>query len=162
MNRVVVGLAEMKVSDRPDDMLVTYSLGSCLGVTLYDPVSRVGGLLHVMLPSASVSANGSAAKPPEAYVDCGLPRLFHACYLLGARKERLVVKVAGGATLCGNEDEDRFQIGRRNFQMVRKLLWKNNVLLRAYDVGGTESRTMSLSLDSGIVLLRTAGREWTL
>lgn len=155
MNQIVVGMADLRVSSCPDDVLVTYSLGSCLGVSVYDPVSRVGGLLHVMLPTASLGDRNGAPKPPETFVDTGLPRLFHASYAAGAKKSRLVVKVAGGASLQGAE-EDRFRIGVRNFQMVRKLLWKNGVLLRAYDVGGHGPRTMSLHIDSGIVVLRSS------
>jgi chemotaxis protein CheD len=83
-----------------------------------------------------------------------VPNLFIESYKAGAQKQRIIVKVAGGASVHGNEAEDHFQIGKRNFVMLRKLLWKNGVLLQAHDVGGTHSRTMTLDLDTGTVTLR--------
>jgi hypothetical protein len=80
------------------------------------------------------------------FVDSGLPRLFHECYKAGAVKQRLTVKVAGGACVNGDSDNDYFQIGKRNFVVLRQLLWKNGVLIKAHDVGGSCSRTMSLDI----------------
>jgi chemotaxis protein CheD len=91
------------------------------------------------------------------FVDTGVPKLFHECYRLGGRKERLTVKVAGGACARGNEEDDYFKIGQRNFIMFRKLLWKNGVLLAAHDVGGSHSRTMTLEIGSGDILLKVDG-----
>ncbi|GIX47033.1 MAG: chemotaxis protein CheD [Candidatus Tectimicrobiota bacterium] len=152
----IVGVADMRVSSCPEDVLVTYALGSCLGIALYDPVARVGGLLHVMLPSSALDPD-KARQNPYMFVDSGVPRLFHACYQAGAQKQRLVVKVAGGATMVADGEEDYFQIGKKNFVMLRKLLWKNGVLLKACDVGGTCSRTLSLAIGSGEVLVKANG-----
>lgn len=143
----------MKVSDRHDDTLITYALGSCLGVTIYDPVVRVGGLLHAMLPLSEVSPE-KAAEKPWMFVDTGIPLLFRESYKYGARKERMWVGVSGGARLRESE-KDCFEIGKRNILMLRKILWRNGVLLRAEDVGGTRSRNMSLNLDSGCVTVLT-------
>ena len=139
-----VGIADMKVSPAPEEVIITYALGSCLGITIYDPIVRVGGLLHVMLPT-STTDQAKAQKNPFMFVDTGVPRLFLESYKLGAKKERLIVKVAGGACLNKTEEEDHFQIGKRNFLMLRKLLWKNGVMIKAEDVGGQVARTMSLS-----------------
>jgi chemotaxis protein CheD len=146
-------MADMKTSSDPDDSLVTYALGSCLGIAIYDPMSMVGGLLHVMMPSSAIDV-AKAANNPFAFVDTGVPMLFKACYALGAEKKRLVVKVAGGAAIqAGNND--LFQIGKRNFTLLRKLLWKNGVLLKKHDIGGTRPRTMSLGIGTGEVTLKT-------
>jgi chemotaxis protein CheD len=157
----IVGVADMKVSAQPEDQLITYALGSCLGVAIYDPVAVVGGLLHVMLPLSTVDP-AKAAENPCMFVDTGVPKLFLDSYKAGAQKQRLIVKVAGGALVHGNETEDHFQIGKRNFIMFRKLLWKNGVLLKAQDVGGTHSRTMMLDIGSGKVMLRTPNGTVTL
>jgi chemotaxis protein CheD len=146
----------MKISAQPDDQLVTYALGSCLGIAIHDPVARVGGLLHVMLPLSTIDP-AKATENPSMFVDTGVPRLFLACYQAGAQKQRLIVKVAGGASAHGDETDDHFQIGKRNFAMLRKLLWKNGVLLQAHDVGGTHSRTMTLTIGSGKVTLKAHG-----
>lgn len=149
----VVGIADMKVTDQPEDELITYALGSCLGITVYDPVARVGGLLHVMLPLSSVSPE-KAAEKPFMFVDSGVPLLFRESYRLGARKERMWVTVCGGASLR-NAEHDCFEIGKRNLLMLRKILWKNGVLLRAEDTGGTKSRNMCLDLATGKVTVFT-------
>jgi chemotaxis protein CheD len=152
----VVNVADMKISESKGDTIITYALGSCLGITIYDPIACVGGMLHAMLPQSSIDTQ-KAADNPNMFVDTGVPKLFHECYRLGGRKERLIVKVAGGACARGNEEDDFFKIGQRNFIMFRKLLWKNGVLLAAYDVGGNHSRTMTLELDNGNVSLKVDG-----
>ena len=94
------------------------------------------------------------------FVDTGVPVLFKKSYELGAKKERLVVRVCGGAHSGATEEDDQFQIGKRNFLTLRKLLWKNNVLLHAHDVGGCQtSRTMRLDLASGEVSVRVNGHD---
>ena len=107
----VVGIGEVIVSDDPHDTIVTYALGSCLGVVIYDPVARVGGMLHAMLPESSLSPEKAAVQPGR-FVDTGVPHLFRACYRLGASKERLIVKVAGGAALRRDDEDDQVRPGR--------------------------------------------------
>jgi chemotaxis protein CheD len=154
-------MAGLAVSADPDCELVTYALGSCLGVVVHDPSTHVGGLLHAMLPLSSTDPE-KAAKNAAAYVDTGVPALFRACYELGARKDRMVVKVAGGASLAHAEEDDLFQIGARNMVMLRKLLWKNGVLLRAQDVGGRASRTVMLCVGTGVVTVKSGGDAYEL
>ena len=148
----------MKIATRADDQLITYALGSCLGIVVYDAVARVGGLLHIMLPASAVNPAKAAANP-FMFVDTGVPELFKACYKAGAKKERMVLKVAGGASLQNNEETDQFQIGKRNFIMLRKVLWKNNVLIKAHDVGENLSRTMWLDMTTGNVFLKINNLE---
>jgi chemotaxis protein CheD len=150
--KIVVGIADMRFSTSSGDELVTYALGSCLGISIFDPVSSVGGLLHVMLPDSGIDM-ARAEENPSVFVDTGVPRLFKRCYAAGAVKERLQVVVVGGA-YTGSGEADHFQIGQRNVTMLRRLLWKNGVLIRRQDVGGREARTMSLSMQSGQVRLK--------
>jgi chemotaxis protein CheD len=154
----VIGVADMKVG-RNGEILVTHALGSCLGLMVYDPVARAGGLLHAMLPISRINPEKAAANP-AMFVDTGVPALFEAIYALGGHKARIVVKAAGCASPM--EVGEMFKIGERNYAMLRKLLWKNNVLITADDIGGTMSRTVQLDLETGIVKIRSAGKEWEL
>jgi chemotaxis protein CheD len=156
---VIVGMADLRLSRTAGETLVTYALGSCLGISIWDPVSCVAGLLHVMLPSSGIDPE-KAARNPAMFVDTGIPLLFRKSYELGAKKERIVVRVCGGAHSGASEDDDPFQIGKRNFITLRKLLWKNNVLLHAHDVGGWQvSRTMRLDVATGVVGVRSNGKD---
>jgi chemotaxis protein CheD len=155
----VVGVADVRISNDASERLITYALGSCLGIAVHDPVARVGGLLHVMLPTGAIDPAKMAAKP-AMFVDSGVPLLFKECYRLGAVKERMIVKVAGGAHAGAREEDDRFQIGKRNVLALRKLLWKNGVMIHAQDTGGVQtSRTMWLDLATGAVTLKVNGVE---
>lgn len=157
--RITVGIADLVVTADPAAFLVTYALGSCIGVTIYDPVARVGGMLHFMLPQASAGSD-RAQKSPCMFADVGVPMLFTQSYDLGARKERLIVCAAGGAEILA--DEGHFKIGTRNRTMLRRLFWKNNVLLAAEDTGGTQSRTMTLRMSDGMVGVKNSREERTL
>lgn len=154
-SRRVVGIADMAVSADPCDLIVTYALGSCLGVCVFDPVARVAGMLHLMLPQGSMSPE-KAAQNPLMFADTGIPKLFLASYALGAKKERMHVVVAGGASFNLNEDAD-LAIGQRNVAMLRKVLWKNSVMLKKHELGGTEPRNMNLDVRSGEVSVGFAG-----
>jgi chemotaxis protein CheD len=153
-DKIVVGVADMAVSSNSTALIVTYALGSCLGIMAYDPVVKVGAMLHVMLPDSSIDAT-KAANQPAMFVDTGVPRLFREAYKLGAVKERMVVKVAGGAAVQGGSD--MFEIGKRNLIALRKILWKNGVMVKAQDVGGSCSRTVTLDVATGGVTLRIDG-----
>lgn len=155
----VVGVADVKVSSDIGERLVTYAMGSCLGVTVYDPVARVGGLLHVMLPTGAIDPE-KMLQNPSMFVDSGVPALFKECYKLGARKERMIVKVAGGSHTGSTEEDDKYQIGKRNLLALRRLLWKNGVMLHAQETGGVQlSRTMWLDVGTGEVTLKVNGAE---
>ena len=155
--KYIVGVADVKISNVPGDVIVTHALGSCLGITIHDPVAHVGGLLHVMMPLSSID-QAKAEANPWMFVDTGVPRFFLDAYALGAVKGRLQVKVAGGANVRNNGD-DRFAIGKRNHLMLRKMFWQNNILIDAEDVGGTIARTMRLEIGDGRVVLSSCGTE---
>lgn len=150
----VVGVADMVVSNDSSAEIVTYSLGSCLGITIYDPVKKIGGLLHLMLPDSKIDA-AKAVSAPYMFVDTGVPRLFHAAYNLGAERSRLTIKVAGGAQLL--DQQGIFNIGARNFDALGKLLAQNGLRPHATDVGGLSSRTVRLDLTTGQVTVKTPG-----
>ncbi len=149
--RRVVGVADMVVSASPDELLVTYSLGSCIAVVIFDPVACVGGMLHYMLPESSLDAE-KAAKNPCMFADTGITRLFKSSYQLGAKKENIVVKTAGGAQML--DASGLFNIGKRNYLAMRKIFWKNNVAIAAEHVGGEVNRTVRLEMDTGRVILK--------
>lgn len=157
MNTIVVGISDMKVSKNPDDVLITYSLGSCLGVIIYDPAARVAGLIHNMLPQSKIDIQ-KAKNSPYMFVDTGIPLLFKEAYKLGAEKKRIVLKAFGCSSLL--DDKGLFKIGERNFTVLRKLLWKNNILIDKQDVGGNNSRTISITVSSGRVVMKTGGKEF--
>jgi len=153
---LAVGVGDLKVSNKAEETLVTYGLGSCIGVTIWDPIVRVGGLLHFMLPE-SQSDSEKARNNPALYADTGIPLLFKTAYLLGADKKRLLVRVAGGAqVLDGN---GVFNIGKRNYLAMKKIFWKAGVMVHAEEVGGNSSRTLRLDVGSGKLLLQEAGEE---
>jgi chemotaxis protein CheD len=150
----------MKISGGAGDIIVTHALGSCLGVSAHDATAGVGGILHVMMPVSSINPDKAKANP-YMFVDTALPAFFKSLYAKGAEKKRLVVKVAGGANVQGN-GSDRFAIGKRNYIMLKKVFWKNSVLIDSEDVGGTKARTMYIEIGSGRVWLSNAGSEWDL
>lgn len=152
---MVVGIAEMQLSTRSDDLIVTHALGSCIGITIHDPYAGVGGILHYMLPLSSLD-EAKAAKNPFMFGDSGIPELFKAAYRAGATKENLRVCMAGGASVI--QDSQNFDIGARNVVIARKLFWKNAVLIAAEHVGGTAPRTLYLDMTNGTTWF-TSGRD---
>lgn len=157
LGKIIVGVADMQISDNSEDEIITYSLGSCLGLIIFDPVAKVGGMVHAMLPDSKIQL-GRVLENPYKFIDTGIPLLFKTAYKLGAKKSRIIVKAAG----CGRvlNDSNLFNIGKRNEAAIRKLLWKNNVLLKKSDFGGNKSRTITLSLKTGELSVRV-GRKGT-
>ena len=155
MGKIVVGIADIKVSNNPEDTLITYALGSCIGVVVYDHVARVGGLLHFMLPESKINPQ-KAKENPCMFADTGVPLLFKTCYKYGAKKHRMIVKVAGGAEIM--DEAGYFNIGKRNYAMLRKIFWRNGVLIHAEDVGGMVNRTVELDIATGEVRLKIPGQ----
>lgn len=157
--RVTVGVADLQVASDPNAHIVTHALGSCIGVTIYDPVVKVAGMLHFMLPSGRGNEERARANP-AMFGDTGVPLLFRRCYEIGAKKERLIVCAAGGAEVMN--DCGKFKIGTRNRTILRQLFWKNNILLAADETGGSISRTMRIDLMDGRVTIRHKGQETVL
>lgn len=152
---ITIDIADFAVTKDPGAVLVTYALGSCIAVITYDPVVKVGGMIHYMLPLSKASPE-KAKNNPAMFADTGIPLLFQEIYKLGGEKQRLIVKVAGGGTLY--DDKGMFNIGKRNYTVMRKMFWKNDIIIAAEDVGGNKSRTARLHIDTGKVVIKS-GRE---
>ncbi len=153
MTPLVVGVGDCRLSREEGAQLVTYALGSCIAVTIWDPLVRVGGLLHFMLPEAGPGREQEGASQPYRYADTGTPLLFRAAYRLGADKRRMVVRLAGGAAVVN--DGGLFNIGKRNLAAVRRILWQAGVMVEAEDVGGSISRTVRMDIATGRQWIRT-------
>ena len=149
-------ISEMEVSNRAGDVLVAYSLGSCVGLSLYDPVARVGGLIHCVLPVSSIDP-AKARMNPCMFTDTGVPALIHSIMNLGAQKSRLIARVAGAASLL--DEKGAFEIGERNYIVLRKVLWENKILVAAEDTGGTIVRTICLYMNTGRTTVKSRGLE---
>lgn len=150
-----VGIGELQVTDDPTAKLVTMSLGSCVGVSVYDPNRKVGGLLHVMLPDSTADLK-RATLQPQMFADTALPILFHSIYALGGQKENLIVKIAGGGDFL--DVQKIFEIGAKNVAAIRAMLTRNKVKIAAADTGGRRSRTMRLDLATGKVTIESPGQ----
>lgn len=148
----VVGVSDWKVSNNGHDTIITYALGSCLGIVIYDPVVRVAGLLHVMLPLSKADPAKAKVKP-AMYVDSGFATLLADFYDLGGQKRNMKLYVAGGASMRMDSKDDYFKIGSRNFTTFRKLLWKNGLMIDFQDVGGNISRTVAVRVMDGLVTI---------
>ena len=117
------------------------------------------GMIHIQLPLSKIDTQ-KAEQRPCMFVDTGIPLLFEEAYRLGAVKSRIQLKVAGGAQFL--DSGGKFKIGERNFAILRKMLWKNSVLIDGQDVGGSISRTMSLDMALGEVSIRSGNETWIL
>ncbi len=152
---IVVGVADCQVSNAPGTQIITYALGSCLGITVYDRVNRVGGLLHVMLPDSTINrANGER---PAMYVDTGIPLLLKMMEKLGGLPGRLTCKIFGGAQVLNADSY--FRIGEKNISAADRWAKQCGLRVSVWEVGGQVNRTIRLSLDTGEVKVRTPNRE---
>ncbi len=156
MSLVTVEISDLRVSGDHEAVLVTYALGSCIAVIVHDPLRKVGGMIHYMLPLSEVSAEKAKAKP-AMFADTGIPLLFKTMYGFGCDKKDLVVKVAGGGALY--DDKGLFNIGKRNYTVLRKMFWKAGIIITAEDVGGAKSRTTRLWVGNGRCTITSQGEE---
>lgn len=157
--RIVIGVGDMAVSNNVQVTLSTYALGSCVGVVAYDPVVKVGGLLHLMLPDSKISPDKAIAQP-AMFADTGLPLLFRSLIGMKAERSRMRLFVAGGASvLCGT---DSFKIGDRNVKATLDFLSRNGFSVRNPIIGGTINRTIHLDVGSGTMTLKTPEANETL
>jgi chemotaxis protein CheD len=153
--QLIVGMGDMLASNDSSAHLVTYSLGSCVGVAIYDPVAKVGGLLHAMLPDSTINLD-RASKRPFMFVDTGMPAMFHAVYAMGGLKHRLIIKLCGGAEFL--DEKKIFKIGQRNVEATLGMLQRNGVSVAGKETGGRESRTVKLDLSNGNFTLDIPGK----
>lgn len=149
--RVVIGVGELAVSNQVQVILSTYALGSCVGVVAYDPVARVGGVLHLMLPDSRISPSRAGGRP-AMFADLGLPLLLREMAGLRADPRRLRLYVAGGASVL--QGVDPFKIGDRNLQAVHEIIRQRGLPVRGASVGGTVNRTLHCEVATGRLRLK--------
>jgi chemotaxis protein CheD len=152
----IVEIGGLIVTNNPNDVIVTYSLGSCVGVTLYDPVNKIGGMIHCMLPLSSTDKD-KALKNPSMFVDTGMMKFIQDLADMGANKKDLICKVAGAGSPL--QDSGLFRIGERNHAILKKILWKNSILVKGELIGDKTAKTMYLHMDTGITYVRINGKE---
>ena len=155
-NRLIVSVSDAKVSNNPNDVLVTYSLGSCIGVCLYDGSAGVGGMLHYQLPDSKQDPD-RAKDIPYMFADTGMKSLVDQLVTMGGKKNRIKVKIAGGAAM--ETGPKGFDIGKRNHLALRKILWKNGMFIDSEDVGGSSPRNMFMNIATGAVTIRSGSLE---
>jgi chemotaxis protein CheD len=152
-NSLTVGLGEIQISQNAMDVLVAFGLGSCVGVGLYDPVTHIAGMLHAVLPES----NGTEEKSAK-YVACGIPILLDQVIAAGGLRNRLIVRIAGGANmLTAPGFTNAFDIGTRNIAAARATLASMGLTLRAEEVGGNAGRTVRLFVADGRMTIRSMG-----
>ena len=149
-----VGIGDMKFT-RGDSRIITFALGSCIGITFYDPFLKLGALLHIMLPSRSDLNDPKVFK----YADSGIHETIRKLTAFGMMKNRTIVKIAGGAKMFEMKGSSDFgNIGQRNAAMVKKILMEEKLRIVAEDTGGAYARTMLLDVSNGDVIIRTVGK----
>ena len=157
--KTIVNMSDAKVSDHPGETLVTYSLGSCIGVCVYDPSSHIGGMLHYQLPGSQMDPE-RAKRAPFMFADTGMKLLVDKLLSMGANKKRLQIKIAGGAAM--DNGPAGFDIGKRNYLALRKICWMNSLFIDGEDIGGSSPRNMYLTMTDGTVTVKTNGKETNL
>ncbi len=155
-NSLAVGLGEIKISSNPQEVLVAYGLGSCVGIGMYDPVAHIAGLLHAVLPQCPNGTETGATK----YVDTGIHILLAQLIQAGANRNRLIVRMAGGANmLTAPGFKQTLNIGERNVAAAQSTLAALNFKIKAQDVGGHIGRTVRLFVADGRMLVRVLGSQ---
>ncbi|MCX6079891.1 MAG: chemotaxis protein CheD [Chloroflexi bacterium] len=156
---ISVGLGEQVISRDPEDVLVAYGLGSCLGISMVDPSLRIAGLLHAVLPHWS---NGMEPLDPASskYVDSGIERLLATLIKEGANKNRLIVRIAGGANMLTSPGlKNSFEIGTRNIEAARQTFARINMTIKAEAVGGNIGRTVRFYVVDNRLTVRVIGEK---
>lgn len=150
-----VGIADYKVSKAPDT-IISYGLGSCVGISLYDPQTKVGGLLHILLPdSTQARAQEKAAK----FADTGIPLLVKDVLAQGASKGRLIAKIAGGAQMFAFANaSELMKVGTRNVEAVKAALKKEGIRITGEDTGANYGRTVQIDLETGVYTVKAIGK----
>jgi len=153
MGVIVVGMADLKVARSPD-ILTTLGLGSCVGITLFDKIHKIGGMAHVMLPTYKGFEGQNIAK----FADSAIIELVNQLTRIGASRKQLVAKLAGGAHMFGRaQSNDMLKIGERNAAASMAILKQLGIPILANDTGGTHGRTIELNSDTGALKIRAVG-----
>ncbi len=156
---IKVGMADLKVCKAPNG-LTTLGLGSCVGVVLYDPITKVSGMLHCMLPdSTRIRNNSNTAK----FADTGIDELLRQVLSLGASRARLIAKIAGGAQMFNfnGRSDDLMRVGEKNVQATKAKLRALNIRILAEDTGLNYGRTIIFDSVTGELTIKAIGKEIT-
>lgn len=157
---ITVGISDLNVA-RNGDILVTYALGSCIGICLYDTVRKVAGLSHIMLPT-SVGFN-AAGDQALKFADLAIVRLIEQMERLGAKRICMKAKLAGGAQMfAGVGNSNLANIGERNIIAVRQELHRLSIPILVEDTGKNYGRTLYFDSTDGSMLIKSVNRgQWT-
>lgn len=156
MRTIIIGISELNIA-KPPDKISTLGLGSCVGIVLYDPITKLAGMVHILLPSASgIDTIENKAK----FADQGIAELLKVMVNNGAAKGSICAKIAGGANMFDYTSSyvDLFEVGRRNVQMCKEILLALNIPLVAEDIYGKWGRTITFDTVSGAMHINTIGR----
>ncbi len=162
MSQLILGVGDLGASKTSGGSVKTFALGSCVSVLLLDPKVRAVGMVHVALPESKINQTKAQSKPGY-FADTGIPTLLQEMAKLGCnpRGQGMIVKLCGGANVM--DPNDTFNIGKRNALAVKKVLWKYGMGAVSEDLGGNFSRTVTVFVDTGDVLLSSPGRpDWKL
>ena len=150
---MTVGLGEMHVSTDLNTVLACLGLGSCIGISAYDPGARVGAMAHVVLPRGNET---DCKKSPARYANSVFPFMMQEMEKKGAVKNRVILKIAGGAKIINNVPANSLlDIGQRNVTSLRNAVAENQLEIKAEDLAGSLGRSMWLSIESGVTRIRT-------
>ncbi len=158
MSDVTLGIGEFGIINKPGDTIKTHALGSCVAIVMLDPATRTVGMVHVALPESKVHQE-RAQKLPGYFADTAIPALLELMQSSGAAANlrKVIVKMTGGANVM--DKNNTFNIGKRNVLAIKKGLWGQRMGAVAEDVGGSISRTVSVNMDDGKVIITSPGRE---
>ena len=151
-NKLIVGIADMKMAQK-GERLITYALGSCIGICLYDPQIKLAAMVHIMLPINMEAGRKNTFK----YADTGIRETLNQMVAKGAVKERITAKIAGGARMFEVNGGTLGSIGQRNSESVHQVLRRENIRLLWEDVGGKVARTMEFDSATGNGIIRSYG-----
>ena len=151
-----VNFSEMKISQNPAETLVAFSIGAGIGVTVFDPISGIGGILNFMLPDSTRANCVNPEKVPLMFADTGVPLFINAIIAQGVRPESMKVVIAGGAHIM--DQGGAFDIGQKNIEALKICLAGYDLQIHHEDVGGITSRTLSLEIGSGCSCIKIFGQ----
>ncbi len=154
-----VNFSESKISTNPSETLVAFSIGSGVGVSMYDPVTGVGAVLNFVLPDSAAIFPERAANLPCMFADTGMETLLDALNDIGVKPETMKIVIAGGAHIL--DQPSGFNIGLKNHQAITSILSRRNLVLHHEDIGGSTRRTLSLDIRTGCSTIQTVGRGET-
>lgn len=153
---IKVGMADLKVCVSPDSV-TTLGLGSCVGIAIRDPITKIGGLAHIMLPDSTLIRNNSNI---PKFADTGIEELVRQVTLKGASRARLVAKIAGGAQMFGfGNNSETVRVGERNVEATKKKLAQMRIPILAEDTGKNFGRTVIFYPETGDFVIRAVGKQ---